>query len=128
ASVTVSDANALRTELEQVGRTVVDGIFFETDSSDIHPDSAAALEQMAALLNESNDLRVYIVGHTDNVGMLDYNLDLSRRRASAVAAALSEQYGIDADRLDARGIANLAPRANNLSDAGRALNRRVELV
>lgn len=127
-SVTVNDADTLHSELEQNGRTVVDGIFFETDSAEIRADSADALEQMAALMNQNEGLRVYVVGHTDNVGSLSHNLDLAQRRASAVAAVLNESYGIDRDRLDAHGVANLAPIANNLTDSGRALNRRVELV
>lgn len=127
-AVTVSDADTLGAELERHGRTVVDGIFFETDSSEIQSESADALEQMADLLNENEALRVYIVGHTDNVGALAYNLDLSLQRASAVAAALNEDYAIGADRLDARGVANLAPLDSNISEAGRAINRRVELV
>ena len=69
-----------------------------------------------------------MVGHTDNVGNLPANLDLSRRRADAVAAALARDYGIARDRLTANGVASLAPVASNGSDAGRAKNRRVELV
>lgn len=127
-SVTIRDAQALASELEQTGRTVVDGIFFETGSAEIRPESADALEQMALLLIGNEDLNVYIVGHTDNVGSLSYNLELSLRRASAVAQALTERFGIAPERLDAHGVANLSPLANNLSEAGRSLNRRVELV
>lgn len=126
--VTVRDAMALGSDLEEHGRTVVDGIFFELDSADIRDESVDALEQMAALLNDNGDLRVYIVGHTDNDGSLAYNLELSQRRAAAVVSALRERHGIDAERLDAQGVANLAPLANNLTESGRALNRRVELV
>jgi len=127
-AVTVRDADALRSDLEQAGRTVVDGIFFETNSAVIRTDSEDALEQMALLLDDNADLSVYIVGHTDNVGALSYNLDLSLRRASAVAEALTERFAIAPNRLSAQGVANLAPLSNNVSEAGRTLNRRVELV
>ena len=69
-----------------------------------------------------------MVGHTDNQGGLDYNMDLSRRRAGAVVAALTEQHGIAADRLRPAGVGPLAPAATNDTEEGRSLNRRVELV
>jgi outer membrane protein OmpA-like peptidoglycan-associated protein len=69
-----------------------------------------------------------VVGHTDNVGQLPANLDLSHRRADAVVKILSTKYSIAASRLDAQGVGPLAPVASNDSDAGRAKNRRVELV
>ena len=83
---------------------------------------------MAKLLKAEAGLRVFIVGHTDNQGGVDDNLALSRHRAEAVAAALATEYGIDARRLSARGVANFAPLATNADEAGRAKNRRVELV
>jgi outer membrane protein OmpA-like peptidoglycan-associated protein len=68
-----------------------------------------------------------VVGHTDNQGAPDLNLDLSRRRAQAVVAALTGQ-GIPAARLTARGIGMAAPLAADETDEGRARNRPVELV
>src|SRR5690606_17731280 len=103
-------------------------IFFEFDSAEIRTESAEALEQMATLMNDAPDIQVYIVGHTDNQGSLDYNHDLSTRRAEAVRRALAGDYGIDAERMAAHGVASLAPVASNGSEDGRALNRRVELV
>jgi outer membrane protein OmpA-like peptidoglycan-associated protein len=69
-----------------------------------------------------------IVGHTDNQGAAAYNLDLSKHRADAVAATLTSRYGVAVDRLLAQGMGAAAPLASNDSDAGRAKNRRVELV
>jgi len=69
-----------------------------------------------------------VVGHTDNVGSYETNLSLSKRRADAVVAALNTEYGINAGRLTANGVASLAPVAVNTTDEGRAKNRRVELV
>lgn len=67
-----------------------------------------------------------MVGHTDNVGQLPANIDLSRRRADAVAAVLVRDYGIARDRLTANGVASLVPVASNGAEAGRAKNRWVE--
>jgi outer membrane protein OmpA-like peptidoglycan-associated protein len=68
------------------------------------------------------------VGHTDNQGKPDYNLDLSRRRAASVLRELTSKNGIAADRLDSFGCGLYAPVASNESEEGRAKNRRVELV
>jgi outer membrane protein OmpA-like peptidoglycan-associated protein len=83
---------------------------------------------MAELLRSQATLRVHIVGHTDNVGSFEANLALSQERAQAVVAALVSDYRIDAKRLAARGVASLSPVASNLTDEGKAKNRRVELV
>jgi OOP family OmpA-OmpF porin len=69
-----------------------------------------------------------VVGHTDNVGQLPANLDLSHRRADAVVKIVSAKYGIAAVRLDAQGVGPLAPVASNDGQAGPPKNRRVELV
>jgi len=71
---------------------------------------------------------VLIVGHSDNQGTLDYNLDLSLSRARAVASDLVASYGIEASRLSGHGVGFLAPIAPNASEEGRGRNRRVELV
>jgi OOP family OmpA-OmpF porin len=73
-------------------------------------------------------LRLHVVGHTDNQGKPDYNLDLSHRRAISVIAALDSKYGIGADRLDAFGCGMYSPVASNEAEVGRTKNRRVELV
>ena len=69
-----------------------------------------------------------IVGHTDSQGAYEYNMDLSRRRAEAIAAELGTRYGIAKARLRTAGVGFLAPVGSNATDDGRALNRRVELV
>lgn len=73
-------------------------------------------------------MRVFIIGHTDNKGALDYNLGLSDRRADAVVKALAARHGIDPKRMTPRGLGPLAPVATNRTDEGRSKNRRVELV
>ena len=73
-------------------------------------------------------LSVLVVGHTVSVGGFDYSVDLSRRRAQAVVAALVSQYGIAAARLKATGVGMSAPAASIDGEEGRARNRHVELV
>lgn len=125
--VTVS-AEALGKGLEADGRMALYGIYFDTGKSDLKPESRAQLAEMAALLRDKPTLRVYIVGHTDNVGSLETNLSLSQRRAEAVVAALVNDHRVEGGRLSARGVASLSPVAGNRNEAGRALNRRVEMV
>ena len=69
-----------------------------------------------------------LVGHTDMTGALDANIALSRRRAEAVRERLLRDHGLNRDRIDAQGAGWLAPRASNATKAGRAANRRVEVV
>lgn len=110
------------------GRVALYGIYFDFDKAELKPESDKQLAEMAALLKSNTGLKVFIVGHTDNKGALAYNLDLSQRRADAVARALSTRYGIAADRLASKGVGPLSALAPNDSEDGQAKNRRVELV
>ena len=83
---------------------------------------------MAKWLNSNVNSKVFIVGHTDMQGPLDRNVKLSQDRAASIISALTKEHGIRADRLTAEGVGPLAPVASNLDDAGRAKNRRVEMV
>jgi len=94
----------------------------------VKPDSAATMQEIVKMLKLDPNLKLYVVGHTDNVGGLAANVDLSKRRATAVVQALVSQYGVSAARLDAFGAGPYAPVASNDTEASRALNRRVELV
>jgi outer membrane protein OmpA-like peptidoglycan-associated protein len=122
------DADAMAKGLRDTGRIALYGIYFDTDKAVIRPESRPTLEQIAKLLASQVSLNVYIVGHTDSQGPYAYNLDLSRRRAEAIAAELVKTYHIGAPRLQTAGVAHLAPVGSNASEAGRAMNRRVELV
>ncbi len=126
--VTVLDAPALDKGLRSEGHVAVYGLYFDTGKAEVKPESKPTLDQMARLLAQQPALKVYLVGHTDNVGPLATNLDLSQRRAEAVAKALATDYKVDASRMTARGVASLAPLASNADEPGRARNRRVELV
>ena len=121
-------ANEMGKSLDASGKVAVYGILFDTNKADIKPESKASLEQIGTLLKHQARLKLHVVGHTDNVGSLPANIDLSKRRAEAVVAALAGTYGITRDRLTANGVASLAPVASNTDEAGRAKNRRVELV
>ena len=122
------DAAAMAKGLGEAGHIALYGIYFDTDKAVVKPESRPTLEQIAKLLAGQPQLSVFIVGHTDNQGAFDYNLDLSRRRAEAVAAELLKNFRIAQPRLRTAGVGFLAPVGSNASDAGRALNRRVELV
>jgi outer membrane protein OmpA-like peptidoglycan-associated protein len=86
------------------------------------------MKEIAKLLQGDPTLKLYVVGHTDNQGALDLNMDLSRKRAEAVLTALTTKYAVPATRLKAYGCGPYAPVASNGSEDGRAKNRRVELV
>jgi outer membrane protein OmpA-like peptidoglycan-associated protein len=101
---------------------------FEFNKTDIKPESQPTLAEVAKLLQEDPSLKLLVVGHTDNIGTLDFNKDLSARRASSVVSALVEQFGIAAHRLHPEGVAFLAPIAASDTEEGRSKNRRVELV
>ncbi|MFQ5736510.1 MAG: OmpA family protein [Thermodesulfobacteriota bacterium] len=122
------DANALSAEIDRTGHASIYGILFDTDKAEVKPESKQALGEIAKLLKQRAELKLYVVGHTDSVGSLDYNLDLSRRRAASVVKVLVQDYGIDRKRLKPAGVGPLAPVLANSSDGGRAKNRRVELV
>jgi OmpA-OmpF porin, OOP family len=114
--------------LQADGKIALYGLFFDTGKAEVKAESKPQLDEMAKLLQGQPALKVYIVGHTDSQGGLEANLALSQQRAQAVVAALAGAYKVDAKRLQARGVASLAPVASNANDAGRARNRRVELV
>jgi OmpA-OmpF porin, OOP family len=125
--VTVS-ADAISKGLEADGRIALYGIYFDTGKAELKPESKTQLDEMAATMRAQPQLRVHVVGHTDNVGGVDANLALSQRRAEAVIAALVSTHKLDARRLSARGVASLSPVASNRMETGRAQNRRVEMV
>ena len=122
------DANAMAKEIAATGHVAVYGIHFDTNRADLKPESDAALEEIAKLLKLDPNLKLLVVGHTDNVGGYDANMTLSDRRAAAVFQALTSKHGIPAVRLRAVGVGMAAPVAPNETEEGRAKNRRVELV
>jgi outer membrane protein OmpA-like peptidoglycan-associated protein len=122
------DAAALGNDIARDGHTAVYGIFFDSGKADVKPESDPALGEIAKLLKENAKLQLYVVGHTDAMGALNSNMDLSQRRAEATVKVLTGKYGISPARLRAWGDGPTSPVATNKTEDGRAKNRRVELV
>jgi len=125
--VTVN-ADALAKDIARTGHVAIYGIYFDTGKADLKPESEPVLKEIAKLLQQNPKLKLYVVGHTDNVGDLTYNMKLSQARADAVVKELVSKHGVDAKRLKAHGVGSLSPVASNKTEEGRAKNRRVELV
>jgi OmpA-OmpF porin, OOP family len=126
--MTFVNADDMKQALHDSGKVALYGLYFDTDKDAVKAESQPTLAEIAKLMKSDASLRLHVVGHTDNQGKPDYNLDLSRRRAVNVVAQLTSKYGIAATRLDAFGCGLYAPVASNEEEAGRAKNRRVELV
>jgi len=124
----VADAAAMGNDINTTGHVSVYGIYFDTGKSEIKPESDAAISEISKLLKNNGALKLYVVGHTDNVGSVDSNMKLSRDRAEAVVKTLSDKHGIAAARLKPYGVASLSPVISNDTEDGKAKNRRVELV
>lgn len=123
------DAAKMAKGLADAGHIALYGVYFDTDKAVLKPESAPTLAEIAKLLKDNPSLKsVYIVGHTDSQGAYDHNMTLSRQRAEAIVAALVSKHGVAQGRLKAAGVGFLAPVGSNATDAGRALNRRTELV
>lgn len=114
--------------LENEGRVAVQDIRFDTGEATIKPASAETLTKIATLLQEHPDLHLLVEGHTDNTGGFEANMTLSEERAAAVKTYLVDRHGIDGSRLNTIGLGSTQPAASNDTEAGRAENRRVELV
>lgn len=114
--------------LSEQGRVAVQGIFFDTGSDRLRPESTPTLTQIGEMLKAHGDLRLGIEGHTDNVGKSEANRVLSQKRAAAVKKHLVDTFGIAADRLTTEGFGDAKPAASNDTPEGRQQNRRVELV
>ncbi len=119
------------TDVRNTGQEIVvtmpQDILFAVDSAALRPDLRADLQIIAANLRRNPDSIIRVVGHTDSTGSLDYNLRLSERRADAVAAELI-QNGVPGSRVVTQGMGPQQPVASNATAAGRAQNRRVEII
>nr|WP_294813004.1 OmpA family protein [uncultured Sphingomonas sp.] len=102
------------------------GVTFATNQSSIQPQFRTTLDQVADVLRQYNQTYVDVYGHTDSTGSDSYNLDLSQRRASAVADYLTMR-GVQSARLGTRGFGESQPIASNDTEEGKAANRRVEI-
>jgi outer membrane protein OmpA-like peptidoglycan-associated protein len=118
----------MTTKISEKGHIALYGIHFDSDSDTLKSESDLTLEEIVKALKADMDLNIYVVGHTDNIGALEYNEDLSKRRAVSVANKLTSKFGIAGDRVSPVGVGPVSPVATNKTEEGRALNRRVELV
>ena len=124
----VADANSMASSIRESGKIALYGIYFDTGKSILKPESTPTLQEISKLIKADPNLKLYVVGHTDNTGSLEPNMKLSWDRATAVVNALVTQYAVTATRLTACGDGPTAPVASNDNEEGRAKNRRVELV
>jgi OmpA-OmpF porin, OOP family len=124
----VANADAMGADIEAYGKVALYGLYFDHDKATLQAASKPALDEVAKLLKAHPEWTFYVVGHTDMTGTLEYNRKLSRDRAEAVITALVDDYQIARARLEADGVGPLVPVFTNQKDAGRAKNRRVELV
>jgi outer membrane protein OmpA-like peptidoglycan-associated protein len=114
--------------LAESGRVAIQGIYFDTGSDRIRPESTPTLVEIAQMMKGHPNLSLLIEGHTDNVGSAASNQSLSERRAAAVKQSLVDMWSVDANRLTAAGLGSTKPAAPNTTPEGRQTNRRVELV
>jgi uncharacterized membrane protein YgcG len=121
-------SSQIERELAESGKADVYSIYFTFNSDVLRPESDPTLKEIADVLKKHPDWKLGVNGHTDGIGSDDYNLDLSKRRAAAVRAALVTRYGIAGTRLTTAGYGKTQPKDKNATLEGRAKNRRVELV
>ena len=110
------------------GRVATRGVYFDSGSDRLRPESTPTLKQIGRMLQDHADLNLLIEGHTDDVGENSYNQDLSSQRAASVKTYLVQTYKLDDSRLKTKGCGEEKPCDNNNTPEGRQNNRRVELV
>jgi outer membrane protein OmpA-like peptidoglycan-associated protein len=129
ASVTLTGTASLKKQFKPAQKRIrIYGIHFDYDSAHIQPRSEPVIAEIAQIMRENPGLRFQVEGHTDSDGGAAYNLALSQRRAQAVVDDLVVRSGIARSRLVAKGYGLTQPVASNATAAGKALNRRVELL
>jgi len=131
ASVTLTGTappQAAKKQLATQKRIRIYGIHFDVDSAHIQPRSESVIAEIADTMTSTPSLRFQVEGHTDSDGGAAYNLGLSQRRAQAVVDDLVARHHIARGRLVAKGFGLTKPVAPNTTPAGKALNRRVELL
>ena len=122
-----TDAVAMAEAVERYGHVPAYGVQFLSGRADLTPESAVALREIVAMMEDNSDWRVRVVGHTDNLGAKDANMTLSMRRATTVVNWLA-LHGVKRARLEVAGAGDSEPVAPNDSEANRARNRRIEIV
>ncbi len=118
----------LKEGIDKDGKVALYGILFDVGKSEIKPESAETLKQITGYLNDNPSVKIIVAGHTDNTGTFDGNMNLSKARAENIKNYLVSTGKIDPSRLIAAGVGQACPVSSNDTEAGRKLNRRVEIV
>ncbi len=105
----------------------LNNIFFDTNKAVLKPTSFPELDRVVTLMNQQPTLKIAIAGHTDSDASDAYNLELSRKRATAVSDYLTKQ-GVNAGRLSSKGFGESMPQVPNTTAENKAVNRRVEFT
>ena len=122
----LSDLLAAKDKPAKDGIYKMDKVYFENNSSDLKKESYSQLDQLGQMMKDNPDIKIKVLGHTDNIASDAYNITLSEKRAESVTNYLIGR-GIAASRLSAIGFGKRMPVADNTTEEGRALNRRVEI-
>lgn len=125
--VTSASRGDLAQRLQSAGSVVLEGLIFASGKGALETGDAPVLRDLADWMAAQPEARIALVGHTDASGSLPGNIALSEARAQAVRKVLIS-LGVAADRIEAKGVGYLAPRASNLTPEGRMQNRRVEVM
>lgn len=120
--------DTIAVQLERDGYAILPDLTFATGSAQLGVTEFASLQALADILLDQPTLTVALVGHTDSAGSLAGNIALSKQRAGSVLERLVSDYGVARRQLEAEGMGYLSPIANNLTEAGRDANRRVEVI
>ena len=115
-------------KLKEDGAIVLDDLIYRSGSADLGPGPFESLSDLANFLKGTPSSSIILVGHSDAIGELRKNIELSRNRAQAVVERLIKDYGIDQSRISAQGIGFLSPKTNNSTEKSRKKNRRVEAI
>lgn len=121
-------ADRISSDITTKGHIAIYGIYFDTGESTIRPESNESLRIISEYINANKNKKFFIVGHTDNTGDFSSNMALSEERAKTIVNELITKYNVDANQLKAYGVSSLSPVSSNLTEEGRAKNRRVEIV
>jgi OOP family OmpA-OmpF porin len=118
----------LKEAIDSDGKIALYGILFDLNKATIKSESEKALQSVIDYLTSNPTVKIIVVGHTDNTGLFASNFTLSKERAKAVVEYLVTVGKINASRLMPDGVGSLCPVSTNTTEAGRILNRRVEIV
>ncbi len=118
----------LEQALQGPGRFILEDLTFQTGSSDLGDGPFESLVDLANYLQANPDQTFMLVGHTDAEGSLAGNIALSKKRARSVVRRLVSEFGVNKSQVSAEGNGFLSPLASNLTEDGRAQNRRVEVI